>query len=120
MTGVDCFRVKVPDVNEKQGGGSDPTLGATRVGAANGFSLYQNTPNPFRSRTTVSFSIPSTTHTSLTVYDASGRTVATLVDGEVSAGTHAVEWNATVPSGVYFCRLVASGETAGTRMVVAR
>jgi hypothetical protein len=122
LTGVDCFRVSIPGLKagETQPGGSEPTLGATRVGDASVFALHQNTPNPFRGETTVSFSIPSSCRTTLTVHDVSGRTIATLVDGELSAGTHAVEWDAAVPSGVYFCRLVAGGETAGSRMVVAR
>jgi hypothetical protein len=121
MVGRDCFWVNIPGFDYgQQIGGGEPTLAANRVGEARGFALYQNAPNPFRGETTVSFSIPSSSHTTLTVHDVSGRTVATLVDGELSAGTHAVEWDASVPSGVYFCRLVAGGETAGARMVVAR
>jgi hypothetical protein len=121
MVGRDCFWVNEPgfDYGEEVGG-SEPTLGATRVGDASVFALHQNAPNPFRGSTTINLSLPSSSHANLTVHDVSGRTVATLVDSELSAGMHAVEWSASVPSGVYFCRLVAGGETAGMRMVVAR
>jgi hypothetical protein len=122
MVGHDCFWVNVPgfDYGEQVGGGGETMLGTTRVGDASVFALHQNAPNPFRGSTTINLSLPSSSHTRLTVHDVSGRTVATLVDGELTAGTHAIEWNANVPSGVYFCRLVAGGETAGMRMVVAR
>jgi len=123
MTGRDCFRAQIPgsetgEIGEI--GGGDPLIGLTRNGLVGVFALHQNTPNPFRDATRISFSIPVGGRTRLTVHDVTGRTIATLVDSELSAGTHAVEWNARVPSGVYFCRLVAGGETAGTRMVVAR
>jgi hypothetical protein len=135
MQGADCFTarlnvhyVPLEDLNgydsyvaekaaEGEGDGLQAAVWQSRPTA---FSLYQNTPNPFRGETTISFSIPWSGHATLTVHDVSGRTVAILVDGELSAGTHAVEWDASVASGVYFCRLVVGGETAGTRMVVAR
>jgi hypothetical protein len=122
MTGRDCFRAQIPgsetgEIGEPGGG---EMVGAVRREDASFFALHQNTPNPFRGNTTISLSLPSSSHATLTVHDVSGRTVATLLDGELSAGMHAIEWNASVPSGVYFCSLVAGGETAGMRMVVAR
>ncbi|MBC8146291.1 MAG: hypothetical protein H7X80_11960 [bacterium] len=50
-----------------------------------------------------------------------GRTVATLVDGWRSAGSHAVDWNALgIDDGVYYSRLRAGSEVIGTRVVVVR
>jgi hypothetical protein len=48
------------------------------------------------------------------VYDVLGREIATLVDGEQSAGTHSVMFNAAgISSGTYFYRFQAGmyGET---------
>jgi len=122
MSSYEWLWVQIPGAERDKPGDENPPpqVGATRTGDANGFALYQNTPNPFRRRTAISFSIPVSTRTTLTLHDAVGRTVATLVDEQLPAGTHSVEWNAGLPSGVYFCRLVAGGEIAGTRMVVAR
>ena len=44
----------------------------------------------------------------LVVYDVMGREVARLVDQPMSAGTHAVTWDASgLPSGTYLYRLTA-------------
>jgi flagellar hook assembly protein FlgD len=49
------------------------------------------------------------------LYDIQGRLVTTLVNEEKPAGLHQAVWNARnndggpLPSGVYFCHLVASG-----------
>lgn len=44
----------------------------------------------------------------LSIYDAIGRVVETLVNNELKPGTYKAEWNASnYPSGVYFYRLSA-------------
>jgi hypothetical protein len=86
-------------------------------------ALLQNTPNPFNPVTTIHFSLENPVHVTLAIYDASGRRVATLVDGVRSAGPHAVQWGglntsgATVSSGVYFY-LMRAGKTAISRRMV--
>jgi hypothetical protein len=55
----------------------------------------------------------------LTIYDAAGRKVSDLVAGPVSAGRHAVDWNAPAP-GVYFVRFAAEGRSAMRRIAVIR
>ena len=84
-------------------------------------------PNPFNPRTEIGIEVPTTTAVTLSVFDASGRLVRTLVDGRVlDAGPHAVTWDGDdnagqrVPSGVYLCRLFAGRETAGLRVVLAK
>jgi len=69
------------------------------------FCLYQNYPNPFNPSTKIKFDIPTvgTRHAvSLRIYDILGREIATLVNGQLNAGTYEIEWNASnYPSGVY-------------------
>ena len=82
------------------------------------FALNQNYPNPFNPTTVIQFSVGTYGHTSLRIFDILGRSVATLVDGHVAAGTHEVHWNAAnVPSGIYFCRLT-SGSFSATRTLL--
>jgi hypothetical protein len=82
------------------------------------FALSQNYPNPFNPTTTISYILPSATRTSLVITDLLGRKVATLVDGEKSAGVHIMTWNATgLPSGVYFLQMRA-GEFVETRKLL--
>ena len=82
--------------------------------------LFQNTPNPFRHETTIRFTLRERTHTKLTVHDVTGRTIATLVDSELSRGFHSIAWNPAVTSGTYFCRIKAGDFTAARRMTVIR
>ncbi len=72
------------------------------------FRLGKNYPNPFNLSTTITFSLPLAAVVSLKVFDALGEEVSTLVSGEMSAGTHALQWNAMrLPAGMYFYRLQA-------------
>ncbi|MDD3643860.1 MAG: FlgD immunoglobulin-like domain containing protein [Candidatus Krumholzibacteria bacterium] len=88
--------------------------------------LRQNRPNPFNPATTIEYSLHSTGHVSLRVYDVAGRLLRTLVDGERSAGRHQIVWNGTgdsgapVASGVYFCRLKAGPYERTRKMILLR
>jgi len=42
------------------------------------------------------------------VFNVLGQLVATLIDGEQSAGYQKVQWNANVSSGIYFYRIEAT------------
>ncbi len=72
------------------------------------FRLFQNYPNPFNPTTTIKFDVARQTRVILDVYDVLGRVVATLVEGEESAGYHEVSFNgSSFASGVYFYRMSA-------------
>ncbi len=83
-----------------------------------GFRLYPNYPNPFNPTSTIRYALPEAARVTLAIYDVMGREVARLVDGNLEAGTHSVEWNGqdragrVLPSGVYIVRLLAT-PTAG-------
>ncbi len=91
------------------------------------FELFQNYPNPFNPSTKIKYSIPSVTDYSvqqvtLKIFDVLGREVATLVNGEQSAGSYSVNFNAsTLPSGVYLYRLqTQSGISKIKKMLLIR
>ncbi|MEE9554603.1 MAG: C25 family cysteine peptidase, partial [candidate division Zixibacteria bacterium] len=72
-------------------------------GIPTAFNLDQNYPNPFNPTTTIGFSIPNDQRVTLKLYDLLGRTVATILDKEMQAGIHRVEYDgADLASGVYF------------------
>jgi len=77
------------------------------------FILRQNYPNPFRERTSVSFTVAKRCRVSLKLYDISGRHIRTFVDGMLNPGDYNVmwdgydKWHRRVPSGVYFMVLEA-------------
>jgi hypothetical protein len=60
-------------------------------------------PNPFHLETTILYNVSRTGFVSLKVYNAVGKQVATLADGNQSAGAHKIVWNAEGFSpGVYY------------------
>ncbi|MFN3561155.1 MAG: M1 family aminopeptidase [Chloroherpetonaceae bacterium] len=84
------------------------------------FRLLQNYPNPFNPTTTINYEIGRTAPVELSLYDALGRKVATLVNQVKSPGVYSVQVNAAqygLASGVYFYRLKA-GEFSETKKLV--
>lgn len=90
------------------------------------FTLAQNHPNPFNPSTTISFELTARAHARLFIYDINGARVSTLIDRELPAGAHRVEWNGTnargetVASGVYYYRLEAGSASATKQMVLLK
>jgi hypothetical protein len=72
--------------------------------------LLSMEPNPFNSTTVISYQLPVVSHVNLSVFDVAGRRVTDLIDGWREAGYHEVTFNgSSLASGVYVCRLEASG-----------
>ncbi|MEW5800389.1 MAG: phosphodiester glycosidase family protein [Bacteroidota bacterium] len=85
------------------------------------FELKQNYPNPFNPVTTIQFQIPFSTQATIKVYDILGREIATIIDQELNAGNHLIDWDSSfVASGVYFYRLTAGNYIETKKMVVAK
>jgi hypothetical protein len=76
-------------------------------------------PNPAQSKAEFSFSLPKTEHAKLILFDALGRTIATLFD-EIASGTQVVEWNSdNIPNGSYFYQL-SEGEATYRGTVIVQ
>jgi len=74
------------------------------------FSLEQNYPNPFNPGTKIKFSLAADSKVTLTVFDVLGQEVANLISGNLAAGSHEIDFNASnINSGVYFYRIDATG-----------
>jgi hypothetical protein len=83
------------------------------------YQLRQNVPNPYDSRTSISYLLPKTEQISLTVYDQYGKVVKVLVDNEEqAAGEHRLTFDASdLPAGVYHYSLRAGAFRASRKMV---
>jgi hypothetical protein len=86
-------------------------------------------PNPFRNQACVCYQLGRLGPAHLVIFDVSGRAVRTLEnpsDGTRAAGLHTATWDGCddlgrrVSGGVYFCRLEAAGQTAVSKLVLAR
>jgi hypothetical protein len=75
------------------------------------FALEQNYPNPFNPTTNIIYSVPVNSNVTLDVYNLIGQKVVTLFEGEVEAGKHTSQFNASsMSSGMYLFKLTAVGE----------
>lgn len=85
------------------------------------FSLTQNYPNPFNPSSKIKMQIAKLGNVRLTIYDALGREVETIVNEKLSPGTYEVEWDASkYGSGVYFYRLTSADFTETKRMMLIK
>ncbi|MBT8386541.1 MAG: ASPIC/UnbV domain-containing protein, partial [Ignavibacteria bacterium] len=74
------------------------------------YSLGQNYPNPFNPGTKIDFILAVDSKVSLKVFDVLGQEVAILINSDLVAGSHNVDFNAaSINSGVYFYRIDATG-----------
>jgi peptidase C25-like protein/flagellar hook capping protein FlgD len=88
------------------------------------FALKQNRPNPFSELTSIHFDLPVATHVKIEIFDAQGRLLRTVVNGELPAGFHAVDWDHRDESahqlgaGVYLYRIQAGAFRDQKKMVL--
>jgi len=88
---------------------------------ATDFNLYQNKPNPWNGQTTIGFDLPEDGPAKLTVYDVTGRVIASF-DKDFAAGYNTIiltekeihSW------GVLYYRLESGKNSASRKMVLIR
>jgi hypothetical protein len=86
-----------------------------------GYSLSQNYPNPFNPATKINFSIGKASDVKLTIYNILGQKVATLLNQELKAGAHTVDFNASrLSSGVYFYGIEAGDVKIHKKMMLLK
>jgi len=78
-------------------------------------------PNPVRGRACFQYTLPQNSRVRIAVYDAQGRRVDTVVDGQEQAGTHCVDWDCRSQAvGVYFVQTVADQSTEVGKLILMR
>jgi hypothetical protein len=103
-------------------GATGVTLPEKRIG----LELSQNFPNPFPANTRIRFTVPRDEHVRLSVFDVTGRRVATLVDAVMDAGVHEADWDGRsfggtrAAAGVYFYELKTANEIQTRKMTRIR
>ena len=93
------------------------------------FELFQNSPNPFSSTTTIGFKLKSAARTEslrLEVYNLLGQKIRTLVEERATGGERKTIWDGrdgngkSVPSGIYFYKLSVGAEAQVEKMLLIR
>lgn len=91
------------------------------IDASTSFRLSQNSPNPAKQNTVISFQLSTPGLVSLELFDMLGNLVSTILSQEMKAGVHAIPLETgTVPNGIYFYVLKKDGFSQTKRMVVSK
>ncbi|MFA6472943.1 MAG: T9SS type A sorting domain-containing protein, partial [Candidatus Latescibacterota bacterium] len=81
------------------------------------FGITGIAPNPFNPTTTIYYNLAVSGTAKVCIYNLNGQLVETLVNGQVTAGSHTAVWNASMyASGIYFVRL-ESGRLQQSRKI---
>ncbi|GGK76581.1 hypothetical protein GCM10011405_25470 [Rufibacter glacialis] len=103
---------------------SGPLASKEEIAAASQFGLKQNFPNPFRAGafTNIPFTLEKAADVKLVLYDLSGKTIATLVNGRKPSGQHLVSWDGrgAAASGTYLYQLTIDGKRYTKRLTFLR
>jgi hypothetical protein len=84
------------------------------------FKLYQNSPNPAKEETKISFQLNTSGYVSLKVFDILGNPVASLIDQYMKPGNYSAPVEtATLPNGIYFYVLQVGNTKRSMRMIVS-
>ncbi len=81
-----------------------------------------NYPNPFNPETKISYNIPTSGYTEVTIFNIKGQIVQKLVNEYKSSGIHTINWNGknannqNVSSGLYFCKIAHAEGSDITKM----
>lgn len=103
------------DVNENV---NRPIAARTKLG--------NNYPNPFNPSTEIQFQLALSGNVKLEIFDISGRCVNTILNKEMSAGSHTAVWNGLnkqgqkVSSGLYFYRLTTKDFSESKKMMLIK
>ncbi len=105
---------------------AEKKAGEFEAGLPTTFDVGRAYPNPFNPETQIPYQLPEKSHVRITIFNALGQQVATLVDADVPAGYHSVRWNGrdalgqVVPSGVYLYRFEAGNVVKVGRLLLLK
>jgi len=90
------------------------------------YLLKEAFPNPFNSSTMIEYGLPVESRVKIEIYDILGRRCKTLIDSEMPAGYHQVQWNGEdesnqpVVSGVYLVKMTSGDRQFTNRAVLVK
>ncbi|MEJ2053201.1 MAG: polysaccharide deacetylase family protein, partial [Calditrichaceae bacterium] len=83
--------------------------------------LMPNYPNPFNPGTKITFELKRAGHAIMKIYDVNGREKSTLLDKDLPAGHHSIDFTADdLASGTYYCKLKVDGYIQTQKMILLR
>jgi exo-beta-1,3-glucanase (GH17 family) len=95
-------------------------------GYTKSFSLQQNFPNPFNSKTVIEYTLKCPTDVTVNIYNVRGQRVRTLTNGFESEGHKVIRWDGIdeagkkAPSGIYFYHLQTDNYSEVKKMLLIK
>ncbi|MBW2675526.1 MAG: T9SS type A sorting domain-containing protein [Deltaproteobacteria bacterium] len=89
-------------------------------------TLLLNTPNPFTTRTEISFSLTANSNAELMIFDVAGRKICDIYSGPIHEGSNRFFWGGrdsrgrSVPAGTYICKLSLGSFSLKRKIVKVR
>ncbi len=90
------------------------------------FQLMQNFPNPFNPTTRIPFLLTNGSKVTVKVFNTLGQEITTLLNTQLAAGNHKIQWDGTddsgrqVVSGIYFYQMQTDDKKAVKKMMLMR
>lgn len=85
------------------------------------FVLSQNYPNPFNPTTTINYTLPKAGNVKLTIYNAIGSKVATIINEYKQPGNYSIKFNAAnLASGIYLYRLESGNYSSAKKFILLK
>jgi hypothetical protein len=90
------------------------------------FELYPAYPNPFNSNTNISYVLDKEAKVKLSIYNLSGTLISEPFNDYQIEGLHTIKWDGTnnygkeMPTGIYFCQVLANDKSKTKKMTLLR
>lgn len=97
-----------------------------RAALVDGYKLGDNYPNPFNPTTSIDYVLPAKANVNVTIFNALGQKVKTLVDRNMQAGNHIATWDGTnelgqpLATGMYYYSLQADDFSQTKKMMLVK
>ena len=84
-------------------------------------TLKNSYPNPFNPTTAIPYELATESNVNITIYDATGREVDSLVNGMQTAGAYSITWDASNhASGMYFVKMAADNQVHTQKLMLVK
>ncbi len=118
LAGKYYYRLKQKDID---GSFEYSKIIEATIGIPEEFEVSQNYPNPFNPTTTISFSLPNKSNVQVVVYNAIGEIITTLVNKNLNAGVHKINFDAgNLTSGIYFYKVTMGNNVLTHKMILLK
>jgi hypothetical protein len=91
------------------------------ISVPSAFSVSNAYPNPFNPTTNLNINLDAASYVSVKVFNVMGQLIDTVTEGQMTVGTHAINWDASsVASGVYFINTEVGSSLSSQKVMLLK